>query len=58
MFVTQVDSKPISDEKKFGYLLEMVNGKVRDKISNRVLLRGYKTAWEQFKKEYCCSETH
>jgi hypothetical protein len=25
MFVTQVDSKPISDEEKFGYLLEMVS---------------------------------
>ena len=41
MFVTQVDSKPISDEEKFGYLLEMVNGKVRDKVSNRALLRRY-----------------
>jgi hypothetical protein len=34
MFITQVYSKPISDEEKFGYLLEMVSGKVRDKISN------------------------
>lgn len=35
MFVTRVvGSKPISDEEKLGYLLEMVNGKVRDKISN------------------------
>jgi hypothetical protein len=33
MFITQVDSKPISDEEKFGYLLEMVSIKVRDKIS-------------------------
>ena len=40
MFITQVDSKPISDEEKFGYLLEMVSGKVRDKIqtSNRARL--------------------
>ena len=34
MFVMQFDAKPISDEEKFGYLLEMVNGKVREKISN------------------------
>jgi hypothetical protein len=33
MFITQVDSKPIRDEEKFGYLLEMVSRKVRDKIS-------------------------
>ena len=32
MFVTQVDAKPISDEEKFGYQLEMVNGKVREKF--------------------------
>ena len=32
MFVTQVDAKPISDEEKFGYLLEMVNGKVGEKF--------------------------
>ena len=32
MFVTQVDAKLISDEEKFGYLLEMVNGKVKKKI--------------------------
>ena len=32
MFVTQVDAKPISDEEKFGYQLEMVNGKVRDVV--------------------------
>ena len=31
MFLTQVDCKPITDEEKFGYLLEMVSGKVRDK---------------------------
>jgi hypothetical protein len=38
MFITQVDSKSISDEEKFGYLLEMVSGKVRDKISNQAQL--------------------
>ena len=53
MFLTQVDSKLITDEKKFGYLLEMVSGKVRDKISNlKPGSIGYKTAWERLKKEY------
>ena len=53
MFLTQVDSKPISDEEKFGYLLEMVTTKVREKISNlKPGSVGYKTAWERLKKEY------
>lgn len=34
MFKTQVDVKPISDEEKFGCLLEMVLPKVRERISN------------------------
>ena len=34
MFLTQVDRQPISDEEKFGYLLEIVSPKVRSKISN------------------------
>jgi hypothetical protein len=32
MFLTQVDKRPISDEGKFGYLLESVVPKVRDRI--------------------------
>lgn len=32
MFLTQVDRQLISDEEKFGYLLEIVTNKVRDKI--------------------------
>ena len=53
MFLTQVDCKPITDEEKFGYLLEMVSGKVRDKISNlKPGSVGYKTAWDRLKKEY------
>ena len=54
MFATQVnDSKPISDEEKFGYLLEMVNGKVRDKIANlKSSSIRHKTSWERIKKEY------
>ena len=34
MFITQVHSRPVSDEEKFGYLLEMVVPKVRERISN------------------------
>lgn len=53
MFLTQVDAKPITDEEKFGYLLEMVTGKVRDKISNiKPGSIGYKTAWDRLKTEY------
>ncbi len=53
MFMTQVDRKQISDEVKFGYLLEMVCPQVRDKISNlKPGTVGYKTAWERLCKEY------
>ena len=53
MFLTQVDSKPILDEEKFGYLLEMVSTKVQEKISNlKPGSIGHKTAWERLKKEY------
>ena len=34
MFITQVHNKSISVAQKFGYLLEMVNPKVRAKIAN------------------------
>ena len=34
MFITQVDSSPISDEEKFGCLLESVIPKARDRIVN------------------------
>jgi len=53
MFLTQVDVKLISDEEKFGYLLEWVGPKVRDRIAN--LKPGtvdYKTVWDRLKKEY------
>ncbi len=54
MFIAQVDSKPISEQEKFDYLLEMVNEKVmRDKISNlKPSSIGYKAAWERLEKEY------
>ena len=53
MFLMQINSRPISDEEKFGYLLESVGPKVRDRIANlKPGAVGYKTAWEQLKKEY------
>ena len=53
MFLSQVDSKKVADEVKFGYLLEMVCPKVRDKISNlKPSTVGYKTAWERLSQEY------
>jgi len=52
MFVTQVHSRPVSDEEKFGYLLEMVVPKVREQISNlKPGTLGYKTAWERLQRE-------
>ena len=53
MFITQVHSRPVSDKEKFGYLLEMVIPKVRERISNlKPRTLGYKTAWERLQKEY------
>lgn len=53
MFLTQVHKKPISAEEKYGYLLEMVSQKVREKIANlKPSDAGYKIARERLKKEY------
>ena len=53
MFITQVDKKQISDEVKFGYLLEMVCPHVRTRIANlKPDSLGYKTAWERLCREY------
>ena len=53
MFTTQVLKKGFSDEIKFGYLLEMVNSKVREKIANlKPGTEGLKIAWNRLKKEY------
>ena len=53
MFLTQINSRPISDEEKFGYFLESVGPKVRERIANlKPGTVGYKTAWEQLQKEY------
>ena len=51
--MSEVDAKSISDEEKFGYLLESVSPKVRDRIANlKPGTVGYKTAWDRLKKEY------
>lgn len=53
IFLTQVDKQPISDEEKFGYLLELVNPRVRDRLGNlKPSTEGYKTAWKRLKAEY------
>jgi len=53
MFVSQIDKSPISDEEKFGYLLELVGPKVRDRFANlKPGSVGYKTAWERLQSEY------
>ena len=53
MFITQVDKKQISDEVKFGYLLEMVCPHVRRRIANlKTGSLGYKTARERLCREY------
>ena len=46
IFLTQVDAKAITEGEKFGYLLELVNQNVRDKIANLKPGKvGYETAW-------------
>ena len=58
MFTSQIHNKPISDEEKFGYLLELVNPKVRDRLANlKPSALGYKTAWGRLKTEYGQSKT-
>ena len=54
MFVTQVDSKPISGQEKFGYLLEMMNGwkGQGQNLQSQPSTIGYKPAWQRLKKEY------
>ena len=53
MFITQVHSRPVSDEEKFDYLLKMVVHKVRERIRNlKPSALGHKTAWERLQKEY------
>jgi len=49
MFITQVHNTSISAEKKFGYLLEMVNPNVRAKIAN---LKPGEIGYKRLKSEY------
>ena len=52
IFLTPVDAKAITEEEKFGYLLELVNQNVRDKIANLKPGKvGYETAWNRLKKK-------
>ena len=53
MFKTLVDEKATTAEEKYGFLLEMVSPKVREKIANlKPGEAGYKIAWERLKSEY------
>ena len=53
MFLTLVHEKATSPEEKYGFLLEMVSPKVREKIDNlKPGEIGYKIAWERLKSEY------
>ena len=53
MFSSQVLSKGFSDEIKFGYLLEMVNPRVRERIANLKPGKiGLETAWKKQNKEF------
>ena len=58
MFTTQVNNKPISAEEKFGYLLELVDPKIRDRFANlKPGESGYQTAWDRLKAEYGQTKT-
>ena len=58
MFTSQIHDKPLSDEEKYGYLLELVAPKVRSRLANLKpgALR-YKTAWDRLKTEFGQSKT-
>ena len=58
MFTTQVDNKPISAEEKFGYLLVLVNPKIRQRFASlKPGELGYQTAWGRLKEEYGQTKT-
>ena len=58
MFTSQIDSKPLSDKEKYGYLLELVAPKVRDRLANlKPGTLGYKTAWDRLRTEFGQSKT-
>ena len=58
MFTSQIHDKPLSDEEKYGYLLELVAPKVRSRLANlKPGALGYKTAWDRLKTEFGQSKT-
>ena len=58
MFTSQIHDKPLSDEEKYGYLLELVAPKVRSRLANlKPAALGYKTAWDRLKTEFGQSKT-
>lgn len=58
MFTSQIHSKPLSDEEKYGYLLELVAPKVRSRLANlKPGTLGYKSAWDRLRTEFGQSKT-
>lgn len=58
MLTSQIHDKPLSDEEKYGYLLELVAPKVRSRLANlKPGALGYKTAWDRLKTEFGQSKT-
>ena len=58
MFTSQIHDKPLSNEEKYGYLLDVVAPKVRRRLANlRPGALGYKIAWDRLKTEFGESNT-
>ena len=58
MFTSQIHEKPLSDEEKYGYLLELVTLKMRSRLANlKPGALGYKTTWDRLKTEFGQSKT-
>lgn len=58
MFTSQIHDKPLSDEEKYGYLLELVAPKVRSRVANlKPGALGYKPAWDRLETEFRQSKT-
>ena len=58
MFTSQIHDKPLSDEEKHGYLLELVAPKLRSRLANlKPGALGYKTSWQRLKTEFGQSKT-
>ena len=54
MFTSQIGYKVLSDEQKFGYLLELVSLKVIDRLSN--IKPGM--VWDRLKSKYGQNKSH